>query len=400
MTVTPRSGRPDMLLRWVTLFALLAPLAPGAPVPPSGEALRADDAAEAPDGQRGFGVQPTTDDLRRWFQAREGPDAEFIAGLRELEPALRERLDALREFSGDLGYQRLLEPERRREFELSELHAAFLEVEAVPEVLLDAGGEQAQALAAMLLDERFRARAHVLRGWQESARELRQGLDLFGATTDRFVVLSDSELGALGPRVDLAASQLRALSNDLAVLVPRELEGAEKRQLIAATRELLSLPQAERRIRLRAAGQAAERMTSMLFSSRLEARPDVARALALREEVLVRTRQVRRRILELLPDTEEGQAASSEVANLRKHERIRAAGAAGLEGLALDPLDEVCAYAAGYAEHFAWGARRSRHLFDRYLVLRGIRAHEHLTLKGRKLTAWEQEALAAVTTKF
>lgn len=351
----------------------------------------------APDGQRGFGAQPSDDDLRTVFQAREGPDAEFIAALEALEPRLRERLLELRDECEARGFDVLLRAGARGDFELLELHARFTEVAELPGSRLAAGDDEARALAAMLLDERFRARVLVLADWEQQARELRRGLAVLAATTEGYVVLSDQERGLLGPRVDLAASFLRALGNDLSVLAPRKLDKSARRARAEAVEQLIDMPHAERRVRLEQLEQAAERMSSLLFSARLAAREDVVRARAAQAAALDQIWVLRKAALQFLPGTPEGRAAPPEIARLRKHERLRMAGAVGLQGLSLDPLDEVCAFAAASAEDFAWGPRLSRPLFDRYLALRGIRTHDHLTLKGRRLTPWEQQALAAVT---
>ncbi len=119
----------------------------------------------AQDGQRGFGAQPSAEDLRQLFGAREGPAAEFIEALGELEPALRLSLLSLREDCAERGYDALLPASLRREFELRDLHAAFEEALLLPEPVLARRDDRARALGGMLLDERFRARVHVLGGW-------------------------------------------------------------------------------------------------------------------------------------------------------------------------------------------------------------------------------------------
>ena len=358
----------------------------------------------APDGQRGLGAQPSDADLRELFGAREGPAAEWLAGLRALGPELELRLAELRTEYQERGWDVLLPPARRGEFELAELHDAFRQAAPSPEALLDRGDDRARALGEMLLDERFRARAAVLAGWEQHALDLRRGLAVLGATTEGFVVLSDEERAHLGPRLDLAAGFLRAFGNDLAVLAYPPPGGAPARVargvIGVAARELLAASPEDRHARLATAELAAERMTSLLFSSRLAARPEVVRARARLDAALLRAEALRDSALEYLPDTPEGEAARPEIAALRKHERLRYAGAAGLAGLSFDPLDEICAFAAGSSEDFAWGPRRARAPYDRYLALRGIRSHDHRTLKGRKLTAWEQQALAGVTAGF
>ena len=66
------------------------------------------------------------------------------------------------------------------------------------------------------------------------------------------------------------------------------------------------------------------------------------------------------------------------------------------EGLAIDPLDEDLTWVAAHAIEFLVGPIESRSLFDRFLALRGLRAHDYRTLKGRDLDGREEEALEVV----
>jgi len=348
------------------------------------------------DGHRGFGAAPTADDVRRTMQARGGEDLEFVRSLEGLEAELERRFAASSQACRDRGYDALLELERGEEFSVPRLHAAFRARLAPPGPDFDAAGPRAGVLAAMLLDDRFRARVRAAAGWEEEARELRRSLAVLRATTDGYVVLSDAERGKVGVRADLAASRLRALLHDLEVLRPAALDDTARRAREQAVARLLGAAPAERRALLAAAEDRVDRMTSMLFGARLVARPEVAEVLAAREQAREQARRLAETALEYLPEGPAGEAARPEVAALRKHERMRLAGVAGAAGLEADPLNENCAYAAGRAEDFGWGPQRSRAPFDRYLALRGIRAHDRRTTKGRELTPWERTALAAV----
>jgi hypothetical protein len=85
---------------------------------------------------------------------------------------------------------------------------------------------------------------------------------------------------------------------------------------------------------------------------------------------------------------------------MRKSERVRWAGFRARDGLASDPLDDVLAFVAAHAADFQWGSLESVPLYDRFLVLRGIRHYDHRTLAGRRLDAWEDEALLAVQRPY
>jgi len=347
---------------------------------------------EAPDGHRGLGATTELAELQRVAASDEEEDLAFVASLLELEPALREQLGALLEVYERLGYTDLVET---RDPDLAALHAAFLEARADPLPLLARGDRAAEALAAMLLDTRFLARVQVASGWEVEAREVRAGVGLLSGSTDGWVVLTPQEGAQIATRVDLSASLLRALQRDLDVLRPQKKERVDR----AETERLLALARgdtAAAEARIDEAEAVAERMLSAMFSPRLRAQENVVAALQLRERIWARSAPLRKEALLYLPTSDEGRSAPPEVSEMRKHERIRRAGVRGQEGVAVDPLDEDLAYVLAHATNFLWGADRSRAVYDRYLALRGIRAHDYRTLKGRALTARENEALAVV----
>ena len=93
---------------------------------------------------------------------------------------------------------------------------------------------------------------------------------------------------------------------------------------------------------------------------------------------------------------EEGKAAPDALKALAKHERIRGAGYLATKGLEIDPLDDVLAWIAAHSAEFLYGIGQSRPWFDRFLALRGLRAHDHRSFSGRTLDEREREALDAV----
>jgi hypothetical protein len=66
------------------------------------------------------------------------------------------------------------------------------------------------------------------------------------------------------------------------------------------------------------------------------------------------------------------------------------------EALAYDPLGEELNWFEAEATDFLSGAIESKRYFDRYLALRGIRAHDHRTYQDRTLSREEKRALDAV----
>jgi hypothetical protein len=97
-----------------------------------------------------------------------------------------------------------------------------------------------------------------------------------------------------------------------------------------------------------------------------------------------------------LPEGEPGRRAPPDVQALAKHERMRGAGYRAIRGASVDPLDDELAWIAAHASDFLYGLLESRPWYDRFLALRGIRAHDHRTHAGRRLDARESEALEAV----
>ena len=100
-------------------------------------------------------------------------------------------------------------------------------------------------------------------------------------------------------------------------------------------------------------------------------------------------------------DAAEGQASENtgppeHLAGLAGMDLVRRA----LEGLSFDPLDAELCFVAAHGSDFVWGDIQSRPLYDRYLALRGIRAHDDRTIRGRELTERELEALLVVQRPF
>jgi len=361
-----------------------------------------DSRPHAPDGMRGLGEETSLAELLRVVRAGEEEDQRFLASLASLEADVRLLLASSRERYRVHGYFELVGP--LAEPALAELHAAFLAAEARPLEVLAAGEDDPRALAyaRMFVDARFRARVSLSVGWEDDARELRKGLAVLRATTDGFVQLEQREAHAIARRVDLAASLLRARRNDLQALrsPERDLEGGRVDEVaVKALFARAQAPRAEERklAMVRAQTEAIlleQRMSRSLFTTRLasEARASIDE----RARVLAQAAPLRVEALRALPDSPEGRDAADPLRRLGPTERMRWAQFKAREGLALDPLDEDLAWAAAHSADFLFGPIESRPLYDRFLALRGLRAHDHRTLRGRDLDVREEEALEAV----
>lgn len=362
---------------------------------------RADNTTLAPDGQRGLGAQTQLSSLLTLVRSTRDGDREFFTSLRALSTEVRILVASTTERYRQRGYFALLIANTT--FDIDALHTAVRALEADPLARLACRDAGAKALAGMLLDPRFQARARVLEGWEFELRELDRGLDVLRAATDGFVVLSQSEASNIAARVDLSASLLRAMRNDLQALRPSASQAAEETVRAAAVIELARVASSSEGEGVRRVAVArmldhvqveGTRIESVLFTPRLATQ--LAPLLEWRIRIFDESAPRRRDALTWLPDTAEGRAAPDEIASAPRDERFRRGAAVARAGLVIDPLDEDLAWVAAHGTDFHWGIPESRPFYDRFLALRGIRSHDHRTHQGRELNGREREALDAV----
>ncbi len=358
----------------------------------------APDTPEAPDGRRGLGSDTELSELLKVLGGRRDEERDFVAGLLALEGDVHERLETLRGTYAARDYFDLVPLEV--EPTVAALHDAFLEASERPLHALAREDAASRAFARMFLDTRFRARLAVIGGWEVEAREVEAGIWVLRGMTDGWVVLTPEEARGIAMRVDLSASLLRALRNDLDVLRPARGQVVSDSAVAMLLVRAHAADEEARRAELveftAEAARKEELMVSALFSARLGLEPDVIAALDWRRRLWARAEPLRAEALQFLPDTPQGRAAPANVAEMKRHERLQWAGRRGREGLAIDPLDQDLVFAAAHASDFLWGSIQALEYYDRYLALRRIRAHEHETIRGRDLTDWETEALFAV----
>lgn len=354
----------------------------------------------APDGQPGFGdsfdltdlldlVRATKDEERAWMARLDGLGGEvgllFATALEEYRAR---------------GYFALLESDA--DVDLARLHGAWRSSAADAEAQLGRGGPRARALAAMLLDPRFRARAGLHEDFAIERHEVEAGLAVLRGAANSYATVTIDEARAIARRVDASASRLRAMRSDLMALrgspssehAPLSKDPSVTALIAAARTEDPAIRRRALDEILSKAEQNTERMRSALFSTRLQ--PRLEAHLQWRRRLLDEAAARLATARTYLPGTPESEEASPEIQALKKHERIRWAGYSARAGLAADPLNDELAFIAARAADFQWGTLESRALYDRFLYLRGIHHFDHRTLKGRKLDAWETEALTAV----
>lgn len=362
----------------------------------------ANDTPRAPDGRRGFGAQTPVNDVLSVVRSNAEPERAFLAELDNLATEIKVLAALTKQQYDQAHYFDLLAFDEEHSLDL--LHARFKALDESPLATLAAGGPQARALAAMLLDTRFRVRAEVLSGCELELRELERGLAVLRGATDGYVVLTQSESTNVVTRVDAAASVLRAVRNDLralreqaapsdvdAALVDRILEQAAASEGEGVRRSAVLRERDESR-RLQAM------MSSALFTTRL--RPQIAEVLTWRDRLLLEAKELVEKAELTLPEADGDKPAPPEVAGLSKSDRVRKAGFVALQAAQSDPLDERAVWIVGHSSEFLYGMLESRPWFDRYLALRRIRAHDHRTYAERKLSPRELEALEVVQRTF
>jgi hypothetical protein len=351
---------------------------------------------KAPDGERGFGSGRSMREVERLLRSTDAEDRAFVASLREIASDVRVLLGLISARYRELGYFALLDS--KEEASLERLGYLFRERAARAAEELERGDDAAVLLCRMLVDARFRARANVIDGLEFESLELEGGLALFFASLDGHAALDDREAELLARRVDLAAARLRNMRLDLEALreSPRDLEpdwvpDLEELTALARARDRArlerELPPVLSRLDLR-----EQQMSNALFTWRQAA--ELQPLLEQRAAAFTRAQEILPRVRDLVPET--GEHAPAEVRAQPKSRRYAEAAGRAVEALSFDPLSEELNYLAGLASDFLHGEIESRRYFDRFLALRGIRAHDDRTYRDRRLTREEARALDAV----
>jgi hypothetical protein len=384
----------------LVLFAFAPAMSIGAAAPVAVQQDKSDDVAVAPDGQRGFGLALRQKELGELLKSKDKADKAFFADLTELTTSTRVLLLNVRQLYSDRGYFKFL-PGSAGE-DLSALHIAYAKICDSPAHDLAVGDARAKALAEMLIDTRFNVRRDLMLRAQVAVDDLEHARAVFGATSTGYVNLIASEMEHICARADLAAAELRALRSDLEALKPTPDEKPVSPEDQELCKKLVDIAR-NRDEHQRAADMSAalapmheleSRMQQLLFSARIE--PKLAPLREWRARVLATAAEFRGKVLELLPDTPEGDKARTEIAHMKKTDRINQAYGLAVQGLGNDPLDPELAWAAGHARQFSWPGLDGICYFDRFLALSGLRTSDARPGNGRKLTPREQEAFDAV----
>ena len=383
-------------------FVLACTGATQAATPAARQHAQAVEVGLAPDGKRGFGSSLEQKRLSELLRSKAAADNAFFDELTDLTMSTRIQLMNVRQLYVERGYFRFLAASAGDDLAL--LQSSYAKCAESPTRELALGDARAKALAAMLVDTRFNVRRELILRAQIAVDDLEHSRAVFGATQDGYVSLTTAELGHIAARADLAAAELRVLRSDLEALTPSAADRATGVEAVALAQKLLDgsrVREDEQRAKALATvlgpcRDLERRMENLLSSARIE--PKLAPLRQWRERVLTTAAGLRVRVLEMLPDTAQGNKARSEIARMKKTERMNHAYGLAIEGLSSDPLDPELAWAAGHARYLSWPGLDSIIYFDRFLALVGIRTSDARPGAGRKFTPREQEAFSAVTT--
>jgi hypothetical protein len=369
-----------------------------------GSSALSEDPALAPDGRPGFGTKRSGHALGRVFSSPSQEEGELLTGLDELTSDILVLREMVRRDYRARGYMDILE--QAGADDLRDLHRRFRELEPSATSVLGEGGRGRDVFLELLLDLRFQIRVELFERFDDEGRELRAGLALLRGTQDGLFELKDGEARSIAARLDLAASILRAVRLDLDALRERgddAAPGAPEPSWMAELIGITKLRSEQDRLSaldaLRAkAGRRLERLKGVLFWPRLQLK--IATELAKREALEDLAAQHLERTLRYLLIPPFDKDPQRQIREMSRAERHRYALSEGLRGLAADPLNEELTYWTGIATDFLYEPREGRLWFDRYLALRGIRAHEHRSTKDRELTDKESYALEKVLQAY
>jgi hypothetical protein len=218
------------------------------------------------------------------------------------------------------------------------------------------------------------------------------------ASFDGYADLGQDVLSAIARRADLAATRLRAVLLDLEALREDEAFAVDPALEALVRGERGAVPGA--RAALAELDRRCARLSSSLFTTRLLERPTVRAELEWRAGVRAAGDAALANVRVLMPDTAEGRAAPRDVARLSGSERRRYASVAAQEALRVDPLNEELNWYAAESLDFLWGLIESRRYYDRYLALRGIRAHDARSYRYADLDPRGRRAVERVQAPF
>jgi len=351
----------------------------------------------APDGRRGFGSRAQLSEVLATVRSTRDSERALLAELDNLPSELSVLVAGALERYRERGYLALLDP--AREPSLADVQRELDSALRDPLAAFATAGRPGELRAQVASDLRLRLRRQVTSSLDLELLELRRGMAVLRGATEGFVLLTQDEATNIAARIDLAASFLRAMRNDLRAL----RQGGDEAEVARRAQSLTTIARASEGEQVRRAGLARElellasvesAMAGATFTSRL--RKSCAELLDWRARLFAESVPLRDEALLWLPDSEVAKQAPPDVQKLSRSERMRGARLRAQQALALDPLDPDAVWALAHSTDFLFGLVESRPWYDRFLALRGIRSHDHRTYAERKLDVREREALDSV----
>jgi len=354
---------------------------------------------KAPDGRPSLAWRGGAQELSRVLVRPRTPEEKLLAAdLFGLEAAVMLRLSLAARELRPRGCMALIEDAESGRF--LELTQRYEELSQRSSTELAVGDERARGLGVCLLDPAFGVRYRAVKGVSEELTEVRSGLAILVATQVGYASLSDEEALIIAQRVDRSAALLRSMMLDLDLLGASDFAGEPVSTL--AVDELIKAArkrgQEERKRALSALLSPVEaviqRMAGSLSGVRLRAAlsADLASREAARARAALHLEELARLVPGRLPEKD----VPVEVLKMNKQERFEVAMRHAAAGLSEDPFSpELCFYMA-LSTDWLVDRVRSRSWFDRFLALKGVRAHDHRTYQGKELSEDVQFALDAV----
>jgi len=354
---------------------------------------------QAPDGRPALVGRGSAHDLGRVLvRPKTAEERQLVEDLLGLEAALELRLSLA---ARRLRARRCMGLVRDSATgTLTEQVARFDTLSSRSATELAVGDDRARSLAVCLLDPAFGVRHAALKGVDREVLEISAGLAILQASQAGFVSLSDEEASNIARRVDRSAALLRTLTSDLDLLEASTFSGEPIQDgAVDALIEAARTPRLD--VRARLLGKLLDpiqdqvrRMAKSLSCPRL--RVVLSAELALRDVALIKAAGRVEELDRLVPGRIPEELVPAEIRKMSKQDRHSLALRHAQEGLVEDPFSPELTFYAAVATDWVTDAMRSRPWFDRYLALRGIRAHDHRTYQGRKLEPDEQRALDVV----
>ncbi len=363
----------------------------------------------APDGARGFGTSPEPEDVTDLIRSKAAADLEFVGGLLESATQVQILVALAHRRYERMGYLELVPPGEPGSRPSIADTALGHELEALAErfgVLLQAPDSlytrtQALAFARMVADDRFRVRAHILKGVELDLVLLPGTLRIFTAHAHGLAGLEKGPaLNTLASQADLAAARLRALRLDLEALYQPVVsathgDSAEVVELAAAL-TVGDTGRAEALVGV--LDSRARKSARMLEQGLFTPRFDMQHVAALAERRAAWEKGARsNREMELLVPFRSTGGIGGEIGGVRATDRYQLAVNSGREGLAAAPAHPELNFSLGLCLDFIAGRGISMRYFDRFLALRGILHWEERCFSGRPLDAREAYAAWVLT---